>query len=545
MNDVVLVLLLPLIAAFLAPVGKLISKRFGRFLNPLLYALGIILSIIFLSRSGVDPSVTLGGWRAPFGINLYAGTFALSVVLLINVIAFFISVYDLNRDRKAYYYLMFNLFVFSAMGMTLTGDLFNLFVMMEIGAISLIALSSANSEKAGSKASFRYVVMSGALSVLMLAAIGLIYSAQGNINIAALSTAPPLAKGLALVSALGLIVALFMEMELFPFNAWVPPVYNASASSFSAGIAGIGGLAGIAAFARISTQLFGGFGAFEYGRPAIQLVIVVFALTSIVAGELSALSEKNLKKVMGYSSIGQMGLAVIAFMVAGTFGLRAGIYLILSHSIAKVLLLFISGYFIRKSGRMKWDEMKGIGRSYPLLAVLFIIGALSLMGIPLFVGFWGKYNLIRALLDGALIWKISAAVILFATVIEGVYFMRISHSFFEKNEKNRDYSYSGVLLVSLPGMLLALALLWGGILPKTFDSVTDRAVNDLQNTAVYAREVLGVEWNEDSLIPMAVLETNEEELIEEIQLTTNLIIETNEAVPAVDMDELMNTGGRQ
>ncbi len=504
MNYIILFLILPLFSAFLAPVCNIVRGRFGKYLNIAVYAAGAAGGIYFFSVSGFDAySVIIGGWKPPYGINLYLGPVAFGFGILIYFIAFLIHIYDLQNNRPAYYHMLFALFVFASLGMTMTGDLFNLFIFIEIGTIALLGLSASVSSGSGARGALKYFVPAALVSMIMLAGIALLYSSLGTLNIAHIARSSELNGSLAFLLGIGILGIFFFEAELFPFNTWVPDLYRGAPSSIAAGVAGIGGIAGVVSFGRVFLTMMAGSDTFRFARSRLTAVVFIIAAASIVIGELAALKEEDVKKVLAFSSVSHMGIVVLTFSIGGSVALTAGLFILLNHSVVKPLMLMTAGFYIKTSGKARWREMRGIARRYPLTGALFVVGALSLMGMPLFAGFWGKMILLKDLFSGQgslsaagqqTFPLIGAAVILFSVILEGTYFMRIGHVFFEAQPSEDIARRSRRLKISLstaaPALILALVVVLFGLRPGLIEGYLSRAASDLINTADYINNVL-------------------------------------------------------
>jgi formate hydrogenlyase subunit 3/multisubunit Na+/H+ antiporter MnhD subunit len=490
-------LIIPLIIPFLTPLLNLFSKRFGRFLSPLAYLSGIVIGIILypdiLEHNFV---LNLGGWKTEFAINLYINISSLTVAILIYIVAFVVSIMDISKLRPSYYNMLYNLFVFANLIMVVTTDFFNLFVMMELSAIATIALVAKGSPKFGSRASFKYIIVSSLASMIFLATIGLFYSTTGTLNIARATQTAAFSPMFGFILGIGIFIGLFYHSELFPFNSWVPDVYNGASCTFSSSLAGIGAVSGSYVLIKLLRLIV--FSSrnpffkqtFHYSINNLLIIVGIVGALSIIIGEISALREHNLKKVLGYSSIGQMGLIA----VASSFGaFDIALFILFSHSIAKPLLLFITDYFSNITQSSNWKSMKGIGRRHPVLAGAFTVGALSLMGVPLFMGFWGKFALLKSLFTFAKM-KIEAIsfkyfllfsiAILFGVIIEGIYFMRIAHKFFEKNDDDTEKLFNNkkkrnILLIIVAILLVGIIILFG-VYPSLLNNLIENIVKDLE-----------------------------------------------------------------
>jgi formate hydrogenlyase subunit 3/multisubunit Na+/H+ antiporter MnhD subunit len=442
----------------------------------------------------------LGGWGPPFGINLYLSPLSVGFGIVVYLLALFIHINDMGKGRSGRYNLLFSLFVFASLGMMQTGDLFNLFIFIEISSIAVIALTSAVSPRSGSRGAVKYLIPSGLLSMLMLASIALLYSSHGTLNIAHLASKDPLNGAVGLVLGIGLLGMLFFETELYPFNTWVPDVYKGAASSFSAGIAGIGGLSGAVVLGRVFLTMMGQDTTFRFSQPKLLVVVFVIALASILIGEISALRERDLKKVLAFSSVGQMGIVVLSFTIGGASGVYAGLFLLLNHTLVKSMLLLLTGFFIGVTGRASWDEMSGVGRKHPLFGALFVLGGLSLLGMPPFAGFWAKIIFLKALFDNmSTLAGIGVSVLLLSIVIEGVYLLRIGHSLFEREEgesahfnahKRGSVPLRNTAPTFIPALLLTVATLILGVRPGIVSAFLNSASADLLGTMDYVHNIL-------------------------------------------------------
>jgi formate hydrogenlyase subunit 3/multisubunit Na+/H+ antiporter MnhD subunit len=503
MNREVIILLFPLLAAFMIPAGTIISKYFGRVLSLLAYVAGIIYGLLLMPLIMIRArSVIIGNWLPPFGINLFFSPLTLGLVLFIFLLALCILLFDLKNteSKKGQYYLLFNLLVTASAGLILTCDLFNIFVFLEIAGIASFSMIAAGRNSAGSvgaqsqhgsaqcpQGALKYLIQAQLTTLLMLGGIGLLYSATGVLNIAFLSSFEALKPSFAFLTLLLILLPLFLESKLFPFNSWVGGAYQGAEPSLAAALSGIAGTAAALVLARLTLTMMGSSSAFTGATEKIRVLLLLLGAASILIGETAAFREKNLKKVLAYSSIGQMGMVVAGIGIANTYAVRGALFLLLSHGAAKVLLFLTAGFFINKAGTPFWKNMKGLARRMPLAGAFFIIGAMALMGIPLLSGFWAKLELIRGAVTAGGLAGVVVAAILLATILEGVYFMRIGHSLFEEGEipagegDDRDKTrYNAAYLI--PCLALALSLIAAGLFPDLINTWLSSAAHELLNS---------------------------------------------------------------
>lgn len=481
MNYEILLLLFPLTAVFLIPLGTVISKKFGRLLSLLSYAASIGYGIyLFPSVFEHSRSVVLGNWIPPFGINLFLSPFTLGMVILIYSAAALVIIYDLQNEKKnGQYYLLYSLFVMASAGMVLTGDIFNLFVFLEIGGISAFALIAAGTSSYGSTGGLKYLIQAQVASLAMLAGIALIYSASGVLNIAVLSQFQMFNPAFAFLSLILLLFPIMLESKLFPLHTWVGGAYLGADHSFAASMSGITATAGGVVMLRIVLTLANSDSAFSAVTGNIRTLLIILGSLTVLMGEGAAFTEKNFKKVLAYSSIGQMGIIAVGIGIASSDAVTGVLFLILNHSAAKILLFSIAGLFSKVSGKEKWTEMKGVGRVYPVAAGFFVLGAMALFGIPMFAGFWGKLYLIKAAFTSGGIAAAGAAAVLTGTIFEGIYFMKIGHTFFEETEVSLKNKHQPSF--AIPAVLLAVVLLAIGIFPALINPWINASVKELLN----------------------------------------------------------------
>jgi formate hydrogenlyase subunit 3/multisubunit Na+/H+ antiporter MnhD subunit len=526
MNQAIILFLFPAAAGFLIPLTNLNKKRVtaassnevttsGDHFKPgftlpmlitlLAYAAGAVYGAILLPKVFAQSvSVIIGNWLPPFGINLFFTPLTVGIAILIYCIAGFVVLFDIRHTekRKPNYYLLYALMVFSSIGMVLTGDLFNLFVFLEIGGIASFACVGTGNRYLGAKGGVKYLIQAQLLSLLMLAGIILVYSAEGALNIAFLSAAPELNPVFGFLVGILILLPILLETKLFPFHSWVPETYRGASASFGGSLSGIMALAGGVVLLRLSATMMNPGGAFGLAQEKLSIVLIVLGGITVLVGELAALGEKELKKVLGFSSVGQMGMITVGIGAANLLSLQGAIFLLVSHTAAKVLLFLVTGFFIRTLRTGEWSGMRGIARRFPLAGGLFVVGAMTLMGIPLFSGFWGKISLLKGVLEAGGIALFGFVAVLLGTIIEGVYFMRIGHGFFtapgagaaeageaaEAAAERGRPRYTASFLV--PALVLAAAVVVIGIFPKLITPWITAGSEELSNPDSYIERVL-------------------------------------------------------
>jgi formate hydrogenlyase subunit 3/multisubunit Na+/H+ antiporter MnhD subunit len=484
MNREVIVLVFPALAAFCIPLGTLLAREFGRLISLTASLAGLVYGLMLLPSVMVQPrSVVLGNHLPPFGINLYFSALSLGIVLLIYAAAALILVHDLvtSEPRRGQFYLLFSLLLLSSGAAVLTGDLFNLFVFLEVMAISSYALVAAGVSAPGGRGALKYLLQGQLAGLLMLAGIGIVYSAAGVLNIGVLAGSPALNPSLAFLAGLLLLLPLLLESKLFPFNTWVAGAYEDADSSIAAALSTMVAAAAALALFRLVFAVMAPGAALGSASKSLHELLLLLGILSVLIGELAAFKEHDLNKVLGFSSAGQLGMIALGISAGDRVSVRGALLLVVSHGLAKLLLFLLAAYLSRAGGSRDWRRLRGLGRRLPWAGGMFALGALALMGMPLTAGFWGKMELLRGLAARGGLWLAGMGALLLGTVLEGVYFMRISHALFEPGaEWGKERLHAAVLASCL---LLAAALVVLGVLPGLLGAWLDSAVEELMNPA--------------------------------------------------------------
>jgi formate hydrogenlyase subunit 3/multisubunit Na+/H+ antiporter MnhD subunit len=281
-----------------------------------------------------------------------------------------------------------------------------------------------------------------------------------------------------------LITGLGVEAAIFPLNAWLPDAHSSAPSSISAILSGIAIEVGLYAVARVVFTIFGASGILPF--------LALLGILTLLIGEMCAFSQSNIKRMLAYSSIGQIGLILFALGVGTCYGVTSGLFQLVSHTLAKALLFLAAGYMIYQAGSMKISAMEGMGNKMPLTCLAFTIGAFSLVGLPPFVGFPSKFLVVRAALaakDTFLFALIGLA--LLGTVIEGAYFFRVVQILYFKGEKANPPGKEAPVAALIPMFIFVVLIVVVGVYPKLVTDVLNAAATEFLNRLEYIGNVLG------------------------------------------------------
>jgi proton-translocating NADH-quinone oxidoreductase chain N len=494
MVNPVLLIVVPLGFAFLIPVLTLLSRKIAKFIPPVALAFNIVVSVLLLPKVLENPViVSIGGWQPASSINLVAGPVGVFLSAVIAFVGLLVSIYAVDYIREGAtekYHMLFLLLLTGATGVVLTGDIFNLFVFFEILCISSYALVAYAGDKAGIESAVKYLIQGAVGSSLLLIGIGLLYGLFGTLNMADIARNLETASPVSVFVPMALIVSgLGVEAAMFPLNAWLPDAHSSAPSSVSAVLSGIAIEVGLYAVVRI---VFTVFGVSLDTTSNFLLFLAVLGILTLLIGEMCAFSQKNIKRMLAYSSIGQMGLILFALAMATSYAVAGGLFQLLSHTLSKALLFLAAGYMIYRAGSLEISALEGMGRKMPITSLAFTIGAFSLVGLPPFIGFPSKFLIVRAALatQESLFFVLIGAALL-ATVIEAAYFFRIVQVLYFRGA-NIELRRKEVPAVALVPIIVFVILILGiGIYPKPIIGVLNSAASELLNRMQYVRNVLG------------------------------------------------------
>ncbi len=415
-SHLVLTIALPLLGAFLLPVLMRSSLALGLWSGPALLIYGCWLVADFWLNGFNEPlSIAIGGFAPPLGINLYVDSLALLFAFAVQLLGLIFWPFALDQEAARRQALML-LLVAASTGLALSGDLFNLYVFYELAAVATFGLASASATGAAYVATLRYLILSGIGSVLTLFGIALIYGQTGTLNLAHLAQLAPeqLNNQLGLTAFLCLLIGIGVKAELFPVNTWVPEIYATASTRLAAFLAGLLSKLALLIILRLLLLIF--------HQPEAAQVILILGILGTISGELAAWRAKEMRRMLAFSSIGQLGVMFIAMALPDGKGILAVLALALHHLIIK------SGLFMLAED---WggaiERLRGSARVMPLGAALFVLFSLSLVGMPPLPGFWAKFTLITELAGQTEpLYLIGLAVFLLATVVEASYLFRVA-----------------------------------------------------------------------------------------------------------------------
>jgi len=441
-------------------------------------------------RSGHPLVLQIGGWPAPFGISLVADLLAALFVLMSQIVLVVGMLYAAgSRDSCIQYPTFYPFFLFLAAGLSgalLTGDIFNLFVFVELLAISSTILTAISDDRYGTEAAYKYFYMSQLAAFFLLLAIGALYVSCGSLNMAHLAVLIAENPHQSLLPlAVALLAAAFMiKSATFPFHFWQPDFHTAAPTPISAMLSSIVVKLGVYGFIRMCTLLFVDYSVL------IQPVLTILGVAGICMGGISAVGTHNVKRMLAYSTLAQVGFILVAIGWGTPLALAAALVFAFNHSIAKSAMLMLAGYIASRASvkSASFDIVTGVGRPLPLAGALFLIGGLGLAGIPPTNGFISKMMVFKSGIAAQQSWVL--LIIGLASTLTLVYtiraFMRIWWQAPVQGIGTRprgDRIYAPLLLVA---MVLAL-----GLFAEPLVLLARETARWVGNPDIYIQAVLG------------------------------------------------------
>ena len=372
----------------------------------------------------------IGGWDAPWGIEYKLDPVGAFVVLIIAVIGALVLPYakksvekEIRQDRIYLFYTMMLLCLTGLLGITVTGDAFNLFVFLEVSSLSTYVLISLGRDRRALTAAFRYLIMGTIGATFYIIGVGMMYQMTGTLNITDLSAImPAVADTHTIHAAMAfLTVGISLKLALFPLHMWLPNAYTFAPSAVTAFLAATATKVSAYVLLRILLTVFGDIDLL-HAFP-LQPVLIGMALAAMFLASLSAIWQQNVKRMLAYSSVAQIGYIVLGIALATEAGIAGGIIHMFNHALMKGAAFMAIGAVIYATGAVTLNDLKGIGKEMPLTMGAFVVAGLGLIGVPLTPGFISKWQLITASLELDL-WPL-AALILLSSLLAIIYVWRV------------------------------------------------------------------------------------------------------------------------
>jgi multicomponent Na+:H+ antiporter subunit D len=462
---------------------------------------GTLLAVSLLLAAQVLPDRILvlhaGDWTAPFGITLVADGLASIMVVMSGVMAVLMALFSTatisaRHLRDGYYFLYFVLLA-GVNGAFLTGDLFNLYVWFEVLLIASFVLMVLGGRRRQFNGAVKYVTMNLLGSVIFLSAVGLIYGKTGTLNMADLAQRMPAFANVPLRQAAGgmLLVAFGIKAGAFPLFSWLPASYHTPPHAVTTLFSALLTKVGVYSLIRVMTLIFPADQAY------FQPILLLIAALTMVAGVLGAVAQYDMRRLLSFHIVSQIGYLLFGLALFTATGLAATIYFTV-HVMAAKAALFVAGAFAHLlRGTEDLKKLGGLAESRPALALLFALPALSLAGLPPFSGFLGKLMLIQAGLDArayvlvAVSLGVSLLTLYSMTKIWNEAFWKPVPDGLARGQRERRLSFARTCWMAVPGAILAAFSVGLSIAAQPALDLALRIAQQLLEREAYIAAVLG------------------------------------------------------
>jgi multicomponent Na+:H+ antiporter subunit D len=512
MNPLIpLFVITPLAGAFLIMILGRFIRNFNKYFASLVLLFLVIVSFISLFNTGSNVSVyKVGGWEpingVPIGIYMVVDGFNAIILCIVNLIGFLSVFYSISYiaryTSENYFYALFCLMIAGMNGVVLSGDIFNIFVFLEISAISSYALVAFGVEKNELEATFKYQVLGGIASFLILLGIAFIYWKAKTLNIADIRNifSTGYDRTYYFLIQILLLSGFGLKAAIIPFHAWLPDAHSSAPSPISAMLSGV--LIKAVGIYVIIRLFFNMFAISE----SMAILITTLGTLSMVIGVFLAIGQWDIKRLLAYHSISQMGYVVLSVgigMILISRGIRTeiaalaiagGIFHLINHAAFKGLLFLNAGAIEYSTGTRNLQEMGGLARSMPATSATSLVASLSISGIPPFNGFFSKLIIIIAAILARFYFLALLAVIV--SIITLASFMKFQrYAFFNKADgenktKIKEVPFPMLFSMIILGIIcLLLSIL---VFPGVREMILTPATDILMDPSKYSSQIMGM-----------------------------------------------------
>lgn len=474
----VLVVLIPLLTALVLPaINQLLPRITQIFFKSALLA-NVVLAVLGM-RHVVNEGpwhYWLGNWASPYGIEFVLDAMSGTIVLVAAGMAFVVALYarpffsldEAGMETRTLFYVLFTLMATGVIGVAIAGDIFTLYVFIEIASISAYGVVAMGGGRAAF-AAYRYLILGTVAATFYLIGIGLIFAMTGTLNMAQLSEMlPPLMGSPAIIAGLCFIMlGLGTKTALVPLHSWLPDAHTYGPTPAIAFLATA--LLKVFSYAiyRFMYQIFGG-----HAQPVTALALQFLgglAAAGILYGSVMAIAQKDFRRMLAYSTIAQISYIPLGIAIGTPAAIAGAALQVISHSMTKGCLFMVKGGMHLKLHTTQIDDLGGMSRIMPISSFALTVSALSMIGLPPTSGFFVKWQLLRGASAAGLDWMI--IVLVLSGLLNAVYFFRILENVYIRKpnqEAHADQGSHGAVSgikpeLPLP-MLAAMLILTLGIL---------------------------------------------------------------------------------
>ncbi|MGF1500293.1 MAG: monovalent cation/H+ antiporter subunit D family protein [Paracoccaceae bacterium] len=391
-----------------------------------------VIAILLLHEAltGGTISYGLGGWEPPFGIEYRVDALSGFMLVLVSIMGALVLSFaprsvaaEIPKRLRGWYYAMMLTCFAGLLGMAISGDAFNIFVFMEISSLATYVMIALGRDRRALVAAFQYLVIGTLGATFYVIGAGLLFTVTGTLNLVDMAatlgedaTRAPAQAALAFIA-----VGIGLKLALFPLHLWLPNAYAFAPSTATAFLASTATKVAVYILCRFLFLVYG-VDVVLTDRDALTFALIL-AVIAMVAPSLVAIFQANVKRMLAYSSVAQIGYIILGVALLNESGLTGGISHLFNHAIIKGCLFLAIGSVVYATGITKIDEMAGLGRTMPWTMAAFVIAGLGLIGVPGTAGFVSKWYLIQGATEAGQWWLVGA--IVFASILAVFYVGRV------------------------------------------------------------------------------------------------------------------------
>ena len=451
-----------------------------------LISLLISINLLLLVNDGSIISYHIGGWAPPIGIEYRVDALNAFVLVLITLISTIVAPYayksvgnEIPKEHHTLFYAAYLLCVTGLMGVVITGDVFNVFVFLEISSLAsyvLISLGSHRDKRALTSA-FNYLIIGTIGATFFVIGIGLLYMVTGTLNMIDMAG---LLEGKSSSSTVRsafafIIVGVGLKLAIYPLHIWLPKAYTFAPSFITAFLAATATKVAIYILLRFMFTIFRP--SFLEELNVLNFVILPLSIAAMIIASMIAIFQKDFKGLLAYSSIAQVGYILLGISIMSESGLTAAIIHLFNHGITKVALFMVAGAYVIKRGGSLLTNLQGAGFTMPWTSAATVVGCLSLIGVPGTAGFISKWILVEAAIENGK-WPL-AIVIIFSSLLAVVYCGRLIETLYFKNGNDETVVNEAPLTMLISIWIASLACIYFGLSTDITISVSDLAAKML------------------------------------------------------------------
>ena len=430
-------------------------------------------------------SYAMGGWAPPFGIEYRVDAINGFVLLLVSVIGAVIMPYarvsvadEIAPERQAYFYAAYLLCLCGLLGITITDDAFNAFVFLEVSSLATYTLIALGRDRRALLAAYQYLIIGTIGATLYVIGVGLLYTMTGTLNLVDMAGrlgeieySRPLLAALAFLT-----VGISLKLALFPLHVWLPNAYAYAPSVATAFLAATATKVAVYLLLRYFFTVFGV--VFVFDTLPVTEILLALSIAAMFGASIVAIFQDDVKRMLAYSSVAQIGYITLGIALANQTGLTGGVVHLFNHALMKGALFLLLGAVVFRIGSVKIEDLAGLGRRMPLTMGAFVLAGLSIIGTPGTAGFISKWYLAVGALEKGWWWLVFLLVA--SSLLSVVYIGRVVEvTWFRPASKTAEAAREPPNALLIPSLLLVAATVYFGIETSLSAGLASKAADAL------------------------------------------------------------------